>query len=926
MKGPSPARLGWLCSLLLASALLGASPVPAQPAPFGSGSFGRWMDDPSGLPAYHYTCEQDRDPRARSRVNPYLRRPTEHTHQVGNDRLVAAASNYGVVEVRQDEGGPRILNKVDPDRHQYGGGFGYLTDGTRTLSTLYTGDGSFQRFFAVGYLRKWVYEAPYVVDQVILAPFGDDPVLVSQVTVQNRGPSPARLRWVEYWGAQHYPLSWEPVARALLRRRIEGIHEDRRRQAAGFRQTFRRVADWGLVDSKHPVEGTAEPSAAAPTPSRVATPAGNDREPTPPSVFLVSLDAPATGFSTDARKFFGQGKATSPDGLKAPLDNSLTAPPGAGALLLERSFQLMPGESRTLYFAFGYLPPGFDLEALLAKYQNTPDMHWAQSNTAWRYVGVQMDVAGEPWVKRELIWHNYYLRSNLTVDTFFDESILSQGHVYQWLMGFQGAARDPLQHALPLVYSDPDTVKGILRYTLKELDETGGLPYGITGHGRVMSSPFQPSDQQLWLLWLASEYVLANRDLGFLQQPVAAYLTSGPSSPGRPVGELLELAFRHLVDEMGVGEHGLLALRTGDWNDGVLSHLGDEERAQVAATGESVLNAAMASYVFDLYAELLTYAGQGDLARQVRVYAVGQRRAVSRQWTGRWFRRAWLTPELGWLGEERLWLEPQPWAILAGAASPEQTTRLVASIDTLLRQPSPIGAPLLSPPMETAYDFLPEPGAGRGVLTNGGVWPSINGTLVWALARVDGAMAWEEWRKNTLAYHARAYPDVWYGIWSGPDCYNSHLARNPGETLSVEPQTTPEGDAVFPFVNWTDFPVMNMHAHAWPLYSAIKLLGLELDAQGLTLRPTLPVEAYSLSSPLLGLQRNEAGFQGWYRPSAAGEWRIRFVLPKGMNPPNRVLINKVAVPTLQSEEGVIELRGEGSAQSPLRFEIPTPRP
>jgi hypothetical protein len=49
------------------------------------------------------------------------------------------------------------------------------------------------------------------------------------------------------------------------------------------------------------------------------------------------------------------------------------------------------------------------------------------------------------------------------------------------------------------------------------------------------------------------------------------------------------------------------------------------------------------------------------------------------------------------------------------------------------------------------------PGAG----TNGGVWPSINGTLVWALARVDGDMAWDEWVKNSLAAHAEAYPEVW---------------------------------------------------------------------------------------------------------------------------------------------------------------------
>jgi hypothetical protein len=48
---------------------------------------------------------------------------------VGNDRLVAVASNYGYVQVRQDEGGPKFLNDYDPQKSKYAGGFGYLTDG-----------------------------------------------------------------------------------------------------------------------------------------------------------------------------------------------------------------------------------------------------------------------------------------------------------------------------------------------------------------------------------------------------------------------------------------------------------------------------------------------------------------------------------------------------------------------------------------------------------------------------------------------------------------------------------------------------------------------------------------------------------------------------------------------------------------------------
>jgi cellobiose phosphorylase len=85
-------------------------------------------------------------------------------------------------------------------------------------------------------------------------------------------------------------------------------------------------------------------------------------------------------------------------------------------------------------------------------------------------------------------------------------------------MGFQGAARDPLQHALPFVFSNPEIVRGVVRYTLKEIQADGSVPYGIVGSGVPMPVIFHPSDQELWLLWLASEYVLATRDKSFLNE------------------------------------------------------------------------------------------------------------------------------------------------------------------------------------------------------------------------------------------------------------------------------------------------------------------------------------------------------------------------------------------------------------------------
>ena len=179
----------------------------SESKPYGSGHFGEWITDQFGLPAYRYTCNQVTDPKAVTPVHKQWRGPTDHTHQVGNDRIIAAVSNFGYVQVRQDEGSPKFLNDYFPEQSHFGAGIGFLTDGEQVLSTYYPGHGeSFDRIMGEGYFRKTVKGQKYAIDQVIFAPFGDDPVLLSAVTVTNHGNQDANLRWVEYWGCQQLSI------------------------------------------------------------------------------------------------------------------------------------------------------------------------------------------------------------------------------------------------------------------------------------------------------------------------------------------------------------------------------------------------------------------------------------------------------------------------------------------------------------------------------------------------------------------------------------------------------------------------------------------------------------------------------------------------------------------------------------------------
>lgn len=889
---------------------------------YGSGYFGNWVDDEFGLPAFHYTCDQVHDPKAKTDVNSGMLSPTEHIHQVGNDRIMAIASNYGHVRVRQDEGAPKFLNDHAPERGIYAGGFGYLSDGKSALSTFYPGNASsFDRIFGVGYFQKRVASANYAIDQVIFAPFGDDPVLISQVTITNKGNADAQLRWIEYWGCELYQFSFRSFMESFG---AKNVHELRRDFAARFEHAFKRLNDGsGLVESKQfqgrdaveerqfagviaYLEGNPNPFLVPPAKDAPKLASFDDLN--PPRTFLVSLDAPADGVSVNARDFFGSGGLEHPGGLERALDGNVDQSGPDSALLIERNFSLKQNEKRTLTFLYGYLPAGFDLDSLATKYRKNAQNAFQDSCAQWKKAGLHFRADREPWVEREVTWNHYYLRSGFSYDDFFHHHIVSQGSIYQYGMGFQGAARDPLQHVLPFIFSDPQIVRDVLQYTLKEVREDGSIPYGIVGHGMPMpTTSDNSSDMPLWLLWAASEYILATRDTSFLESQVVTVYGIRPEP--KTVRELLTRCYHHLIDDVKTGQHGLMRMLRDDWNDALVNAWATPADVnEVVEKGESVLNSAMASCVFDYYARMLTYAGDdGTLSSPIRQKAEEHRHAVQQQWAGKWFRRAWLGPTLGWLGEQGLWIEPQPWAMLGEAATEDQTATLVQSMDELLRRPSPIGAMQLSksPDQVQRGPWRSQP----GTQVNGGVWPSLNQTLIWALARVNGAMAWDEWKKNSFARHAEVYPQIWYGAWSGPDVINSTTSDKPGETTGGKP------------FGWTDFPVLNMHTHACPLYSLTKLIGLEFTENGLVLAPKLPLESFQFESPLLGFTKTRSGYEGWYNPSVQNTWSVRLMLTADEAKHfNRIEANGRRV-RARVDQGTIEVRGEGGAGTAMRWSI-----
>ncbi len=449
----------------------------------------------------------------------------------------------------------------------------------------------------------------------------------------------------------------------------------------------------------------------------------------------------------------------------------------AGPLSVSVPIELPPGERTTLWFRFGLLDGPAD-----------PATVYADS-----LAGLRRRL---PRATPEISWHAALLTGGACVDGVLGGHTLNQGSAYSFRHGFNGAARDPLQHALPLVHLEPDLALSVLRNTCAWGSPDGDLPYALDGRKQPWTQLFRPSDQNLWALWLAAEYAAVTGDLAAFGDPVP-YHPCHDTSPV-PLAENLRRQFRFFADEVGVGEHGHVRILNADWNDLAVTESG-VDRDLMIERGESVLNSAMAAWVLPVYAGLAERLGDRATATEARERADDLRERVAAEWNGRWFRRAH-APGGGPIGDHDLWLEVQPWAILCGAATPDQARALLRTIDEKCRAGSPLGARHRWP-----------------VSTPGQVWFSVNMTLIWAASRYDPDLAWDEWRRMTLHAHTTAYPGIWTGTLSGPDCYLAPESDRPGETWAL-----PDAG-----VAMQAYPVANLHSHSQPLLAYLRLQGVE---------------------------------------------------------------------------------------------------
>ncbi len=456
-----------------------------------------------------------------------------------------------------------------PAPHAYAGGFSYLDDGHTMWATAFRyrpAGATTRRVFGLGYFETEMTYRKIRTTRHVYAPFDDkplaatgaqqdDPVLIVDIQIENRGASAIDLRHYEYWDVNRYPLklqwlrsgywpAWlgDRERHAINEQFTPSIQYDAPAAALRFHQTP------SSAEARPPDEISAIDWA-------------------PADIFLADLsDRPPAAFYTQKAAFFGRGDVQHP---RPELESAAFADSAMPyCLVLRHDLHLEPHATVKLRLAFGTARPAQSLQ-FLAKYrvgQSLPDIleRW-KSQLAYFTTGRPRD----RFLQREMAWHAYNLLSATVQHDYYGVNFVPQGSAYLYLHGADGVPRDQGLFVIPLTYLRPQLARDTLRLIMRLTHaDSGDIPYSFSGYGVHDGAIVHtnPSDLDLFFLLAMSEYLAATGDLAFLDREEPFYPPGERpvTVAGQTVLDHIRVAAHHLLRNIGVGEHGLLRIGDGD--------------------------------------------------------------------------------------------------------------------------------------------------------------------------------------------------------------------------------------------------------------------------------------------------------------------------------------------------------------------------
>lgn len=796
-----------------------------------SNRFGFWDVDESDQPIFRYTANQFINPDCKTFTT--YGGSIDHFHQFGNTKWHATAHNGGYVQVMDPSQGILYITYkgTEPDE-SLGGGICYINlNETEYCDRFSEHTINLERIFAPNYFEKILNLNEIKIINRIIMPSNDSKSIISKIEVINKTANPIHFDLYNYWGVYFYYLKSSMIVTASNRRlfgttktlnllgnfikyfqKIFRIDTDsnRKRWANKVKYTKFDLPEKSIfgyhISTKYSEKSNSNSKNIPGKEPRIMK-----------KVFLASLGDSFDFKSFDEKPTKRKNKHTLSGGFKIYLDAHA---------------------SRTYYTVFGY--SDFDEMILLIDQYNKMMKDNSLNNLLYYNNDdnkIKLDIKGEGWLKRETIWHSGYVNGTFFYDEVYGLHKLIQGSAYAYLHGLDGSIRDYCLFIPSAIHINPILAKEFLIYIMNLMEPSGFLPYGVHQNGKhfnVAGVHAKCSDLYLFLLWAIAEYVFTTRDFSFLNVEVPFYSVS-KNKLKSTVKERIRLCIEYVLsDKVGIGPNNMLKINDGDWSDGVTYLV--KNRKQLIKQGESAFNTTFALYVFPFILPILDkYIPElvPKFKNAIELFDI----AMDKAWNGKWFYRAYNgfnNP----VGNENCFLEHLVWYLISNKIHSDKLPILLKTIQEVLEDPSPIGQLITYPPT-TVNPLWP-----KGWDVNGGVWHAINSLLTWGYCNYNYEQAWKSLIKNSMMNREKNYPNIWYGIWTGPDSYNAYYAQRPGESFFHI--STP----------MCDYPAQNLNLHATYLLSVIRFAGFSADHEGFILNLNTNRE-FDLETKILNIKRRK---------------------------------------------------------------------
>jgi len=559
---------------------------------------------------------------------------------------------------------------------------------------------SFSVVHGIGYSR-FIQKIEDIESELLVFVSANDPVEIFQLTLRNAGQESRELDVTSY---AEWLLGFAPDEHREFHKLFIETSADVPNQTV-----YARKCLWGFPDDR-----------------------GRHNNIDWPYTAFMSVSEPLKSFDCDKESFLGlYQNDDKPHAMSLPQLAGKSGRFTDAIAALQVEVHLAPGEAKTIVFTLGVAEDGReDAADLIERYTSVEKSKKAlqEVHQFWsRFLdGEKVETPDEALNFMTNTWLKYQSISC---------RLWGKSAFYQVSAGY--GFRDQLQDSQIFLVGEPEfTRKQLLMHAAQQFIEGDVFHwwFSIRGGGPRTNC----SDDLLWLPFILDAYLQETDDLDILDESIP-YLNGAPEPLYDHCKRAIERSFSRF------SPRGIPLMGDHDWNDG-LSAVG------TLLKGESFWVAEFLYMILGNFIPLARLRGDDGFADKCQIVRDNLKDALNRYgWDGEWYMQA--TTDDGLLlgsitnDEGKIFLMPNTWAVISGAADEQRaaivmnsvTKYLLRDFGTLLNYPA-----FTKPRPDIGYVTRYAP----GLRENGGVYTHAATWAVWAYTLVGQPnLAYEAYRR-----------------------------------------------------------------------------------------------------------------------------------------------------------------------------------